>query len=116
MNRFCKCAKAVTDENRVTMLKLLTEKDICICEMKEIFLLSESQTSRNLRALYDAGFLKRWREGKCVVYIADRVDSDPYCKAMLELVANSFNDNEQINELRGKLYDVVKEKLREKTK
>ena len=116
MKKLCICAKALTDEKRVQMLKLLTEKDICICEMKEIFSLSESQVSRDLRALYDAGFLKRWREGKCVVYIADRVDSDPYCKAMLELVANSFNDNEQIDELRGKLYEVVKEKLREKRK
>lgn len=116
MNSFNRCVKALTDENRVKMLKLLTEKDICICEMKEMFSLSQSQISRDLRALYNAGFLKRWHEGKCVVYIADRVDSDSYCKAMLDLIANSFNDNGSINELREKLYKIIENKVREKSK
>ena len=89
MNRFCQCAKALTDENRVKMLKLLTEKDICVCEMKQIFPISNSQISRDLKMLYEAGFLKRWNEGKCVVYMADRVDSEPYCQAMLDLVGRA---------------------------
>lgn len=114
MNKFCQCTKALADENRTKMLKLLTEKDICICEMKEIFPLSESQISRNLRSLYDAGFLKRWHEGKCVVYMADRVGSNPYCKALLELVANSFNDDETINDLREKLFGTIDSHVREK--
>ncbi len=116
MNRFCRCAKALTDENRVIMLKLLTEKDICVCEMNEIFTISHSQTSRDLKTLYDAGFLKRWTEGKCVVYMADRVDSEPYCRAMLDLVANSFKDDESIRIYREKLQQVIKDQVRGKSR
>lgn len=116
MKRFCDCAKALTDENRVRMLKLLTEKDICVCEMKDIFPLSHSQISRDLKTLYDAGFLKRWNEGKCVVYMADRVDSDGYCRALLDLVARSFNDDEQLNIYRGKLYQAIENKTRDKSR
>jgi len=116
MMRFCRCAKALTDENRVKMLKLLTEKDICLCEMKEIFPISHSQISRDLKTLYDAGFLKRWNEGKCVVYMADRVNSEGYCRALLEMVANSFNDDESVRICREKLHKVIENKVREKSK
>jgi len=110
---FCRCAKALTDPNRVMMLKLLTEKDVCLCEMKEILPLSESQISRDLKALYSAGFLKRWHEGKCVVYMADRVDSQGYCRALLELVARSFNDDEPVRLCREKLQAVIQKRVRE---
>ncbi|MFC1872960.1 ArsR family transcriptional regulator [Chloroflexota bacterium] len=115
MNNFCRSAQALTNENRVIMLKLLTEKDICVCEMKKIFPISPSQISRDLKTLYDSGFLKRWNEGKCVVYMADRVDSDPHCRAMLDLVANSFND-ESIGIYREKLQQTIIDKVREKSR
>ena len=113
---FCKCAKALTDENRVMMLKLLTEKDICLCEMQEIFSISQSQISRDLKILYNAGFLKRWHEGKCVIYMADRINSEGYCQALLELVARSFNNDESVRLCREKLQTAIAKKVREKSK
>lgn len=116
MDAFCRCAKALTDENRVKMLKLLTEKDICVCEMKLIFPISHSQISRDLKMLYEAGFLKRWNEGKCVVYMADRVDIPAYCRPMLDAVANSYNDDESIRIYREKLQQLIEDKVREKSR
>ena len=116
MKSFSRCAQALTDENRVRMLKLLTEKDICVCELGEIFPISHSQISRDLKVLYNSGFLKRWHEGKCVVYMADRINSSTYCRALLELVANSFNDDELIRLYREKLQTVIENKVREKSK
>jgi len=94
------------------MLKLLTEKDICICEMRGIFSLSHSQISRNLSILYDAGFLKRWNEGKRAVYIADRTNSNKSCQAIIDLVADSLNKDAVIHELREKLQKVIEDKVR----
>lgn len=113
---FCKCARALTDENRVMMLKLLTEKDICLCEMTEIIPISKSQISRDLKALFNAGFLKRWHEGRCVVYMADRTTSEGYCRALIDLVAGSFNDDESIRLCRERLQSVIVNKVREKSK
>lgn len=113
---FCECARALTDENRVMMLKLLTEKDICLCEMKEIIPISQSQISRDLKILYNAGFLRRWNEGRCVVYMADRIGSEGYCRALLDLVANSFNDDDSVRLCREKLQAVISKKVREKSK
>jgi ArsR family transcriptional regulator len=109
-------SKALADETRIRMLKLLLEKDICVCEMEEIFPISHSQVSRDLKALMDAGFLKRWHDGKCVVYVADRVNSNKYCRALLDVLADSYNDNEEVKRDRERLQQVIAAQVREKKK
>ena len=116
MRDMVKISKALADETRIRMLKLLLEKDICVCEMEGIFPLSESQLSRNLKMLMDAGFLKRWREGKCVVYIADKANSNRYCQAVLELLATSYNDQEAVLRDRERLKQVIADQVREQKK
>jgi ArsR family transcriptional regulator len=116
MRDLIKVAKALSDETRIRMLKLLLEKDICVCEMEGIFPLSSSQLSRNLKMLMEAGFLKRWREGKCVVYIADCDHCNRYCRTLLNMVRDSFNDNEATRRDRARLQKVIADKVREKRK
>lgn len=113
MREFVEAVKSLSDETRTRMLKLLLERDICVCEMQEIFPLSHSQVSRNLKKLKDAGFLRRWREGKCVVYEADRENSNRYCRALLDLLADSCNDSDTISKDKGKLKQVISKKIRE---
>ena len=116
MRELVKIAKALSDEIRIRMLKLLLEKDICVCEMEEIFPLSTSQLARNCKMLMDAGFLKKWREGKCVVYIADRDNCNQYCRAILNLVSDSFNNSELAMKDKEKLNKVIADGIREKKK
>ena len=116
MREFVRVSMALSNENRLRMLKLLTEKDICVCEMQEILSISHSQVSRNLKTLMDAGFLKRWHEGKCVVYEADRTNSNRYCKALIEVLADSFNDDEEVLRDKKKLQEVITAQVREKKK
>jgi ArsR family transcriptional regulator len=116
MRELVKVAKALSGETRIRMLKLLLEKDICVCEMEEIFPLSSSQLSRNLKMLMEAGFLKRWREGKCVVYIADCNCQSRYCRTLLNMVRDSFNDSEATQSDRARLQKVIADQVREKRK
>jgi len=116
MQDLVKIAKALSDETRIRILKLLMEKDICVCEMEEIFPLSTSQLTRNCKMLMEAGFLKKWREGKCIVYIADRDNCNHYCRAVLDLVSESFNESEVTLQDKEKLNKVIAEGVREKKK
>ena len=116
MRELVRISKALADETRIRMLKLLLEKDICVCEMEEIFPLSTSQVSRNLKMLMDAGFLKRWREGKCVVYIADKDSQNRYCRTLLSMLADSFNDDAVTQRDRERLEKVIEDQVREKRK
>ena len=116
MRDLVRVSKALSDETRIRMLKLLLEKDICVCEMQEIFPISQSQVSRNLRALMDAGLLKRWHEGKCVVYVADRANNNTFCRALLDILTASYNDDEAVSQDRRRLQKVIAEQVREKKK
>lgn len=113
MQKVVRISKALTDENRIRMLKLLLERDICVCEMQEILQISQPQVSRNLKILMDAGFLKRWREGKSIVYVVERNNSDRFCKAMLDALAESFNDDTAVSRDRKKLQQVIEQQLRQ---
>lgn len=116
MRDLVRITKALSDEKRVRMLKLLLVRDICVCEMEEILPMSTSQVSRSLKTLMDAGFLKRWREGKCVVYAVDRGSPNAYCRALLDLLAQSFNHDAVTLRDREKLEKVVADKVREMRK
>lgn len=116
MRELVRISKAISNETRIRMLKLLLEKDICVCEMHEIFPLSHSQVSRDLKALMDAGFLKRWHDDRCVVYVADRNSANPYCRAILDILANSFNDSPAVQEDRAKLPRIVALQVRDRSK
>lgn len=98
------------------MLKLLLGKDICVREMQEVFPKSQSQVSRNLKMLMEAGFLKRQQEGKCVVYIADRTSSNLFCRALLNTLADSFNDSKDVARDKKRLLRVLSQQIRTKVK
>jgi len=106
-------AKALSDETRVRMLKLLLDRDICACEMQGAFPLSQSQISRDLNMLMEAGFLKRWHEGRCVVYTADRSNGSAYCRAILDAIAATPDDVE-LRDARLRLQGVIAQQVRKK--
>lgn len=60
--------KALSDEKRVTMLELLTERDLCVCEFMEILGMTQSVVSHHLKTLKHAGLVLDHREGKWVFY------------------------------------------------
>ena len=63
MRDVIKATKALSDETRLRVLNLLLERDCCVCEVMQALDISQSNASRNLAALYDAGFLARRKEG-----------------------------------------------------
>ena len=114
MRELVDIAKVLSDETRLRMLKLLLEREICVCEMLEIIELSESQISRNFKMLAEVGFLRRWRDGRCIVYAIDRESGNGYCEAVLDLLAKSYNEHELVRKDRERLRQVIAEQVREK--
>ena len=65
MRDLVKAFKALSDETRLRMLNILMERECCVCEVMQALQISQARASRNLGALYDAGFLKLRRDGLC---------------------------------------------------
>ena len=58
MRDFAKLFKALSDETRIRILKVLLERECCVCEVMQALDISQSRASRNLGILQDAGFVR----------------------------------------------------------
>lgn len=60
--------KLLGDKTRLTMMKILSEQEFCVCEFVEIFRASQPAISQHLRKLKDAGLIKENRRGQWIYY------------------------------------------------
>lgn len=71
-NKIAKYAKALSHPARVAILKLLIQKQACICgDIVEELPLSQSTVSQHLKELKEAGLIKGDIEGARVCYCID---------------------------------------------
>jgi ArsR family transcriptional regulator, arsenate/arsenite/antimonite-responsive transcriptional repressor len=103
MKELIKVYKVLSDESRLRVLNLLTERECCVCEVMQALDISQSKTSRILSALYDAGILKLHKEGKWALYSIDWDEMDLSFKALIEATAITFKSNEKMKSDRDKL-------------
>jgi ArsR family transcriptional regulator len=57
MKDFVRVMKALSDPNRIMMVKMLQHKTIWVCEMKKALQLSQPSVSKNLKTLEEAGLV-----------------------------------------------------------
>jgi len=60
--------KALGDETRLRILKLLETRELCVCEVMVALDLTQPTASHHLGLLESAGFVKARKEGKWVFY------------------------------------------------
>jgi len=69
-----KTLKALADPTRLRILRLLLQRDLCVCELVYILRMEQSRVSHQLRILRDAELVEDIREGRWIVYrIPERV-------------------------------------------
>jgi len=95
--------KALSDPNRIRILKMLQVKPLCVCEITEILELATSTVSKHLSILRDAGFIVDEKDGKWVNYRIDESEWNRYSAEILPLMEEWFNDDDQIRSDREKL-------------
>ena len=59
-----KIFKALADINRLKIIKLLKEGELCVCELTAVLFTSQSTVSHHLSVLKNAGLVKERKEGK----------------------------------------------------
>ncbi|MFA5406620.1 MAG: metalloregulator ArsR/SmtB family transcription factor [Candidatus Nanoarchaeia archaeon] len=65
--------KALSDETRFNIIKLLLNGERCVCEIHPNVNVTQSTTSTHLNKLEEAGIIKSRRDGKKVFYhISDK--------------------------------------------
>lgn len=100
--------KALADENRMRIVNLLLNEELCVCELETILDMSQSNTSRHLTKLKHASIISSSKDAQWVHY---KVSKDfrlnhgemvNYLKEMLskeEPYVTDFNKLRKYNEL-----------------
>jgi len=108
MRDFVKLYKALSDETRIRILKVLLERECCVCEVMQALDISQSRASRNLGILEDAGFIKSRRDALWIVYAIDEQRMNSYAAPLIELLRDSLANEEIILQDRERLSHAVR--------
>ncbi|OGN96019.1 MAG: hypothetical protein A2Z77_08310 [Chloroflexi bacterium RBG_13_51_36] len=108
MRDFVKLFKALSDETRIRILKVLLERECCVCEVMQALTISQSRASRNLGILEDAGLIKSKRDGLWIVYSIDEQRMKSYTAPLIELLRSSLVNDEMLLQDRERLSHAVR--------
>ncbi len=96
MEKLAKIIKALSDTNRIRILKMLEHKELCVCEISSVLDLANSTVSQHLSILKEAGLITDEKEGKWVNY---RLVSSPesiYGGELMILIKKWLADDQTI--------------------
>ena len=92
-----KIFKALSDPNRLRILKALQTKVLCVCEIRELLQLANSTVSQHLSILKEEGFILEKKAGKWVNYSINPQPSDPRISSILSTLDFWIGDENVIN-------------------
>jgi ArsR family transcriptional regulator len=85
--------KTLSDETRLRILNLISQRECCVCEVTQALQISQSKASRGLTALHDAGFLKQRKDGPWSLYSIDAENVEDYISDLIEAVKKAIKDD-----------------------
>ncbi len=98
--------KALSDNNRLRILKLLQIRPLCVCEITAVLQLSPSTVSKHLSLLRHANLIGDHKEGKWVICHLEKQPNNTFVDELLPLLATWLEDDLQIQADRLKIADI----------
>ena len=96
MHAFLNIAKALSDENRVRALMMLSRGELCVCQLIEMLGLAPSTVSRHMSILRQARLVKARKQGKWMYYRLGDGDSPKEVAQAIEWVSSSLAKDKRI--------------------
>lgn len=96
MRQLTKIFKALSDPNRMRIVKMLQIRPLCVCEITEILRLAPSTVSKHLAILRDAELILDAKNGKWVNYSLNSSLDEGYVHDLLALLARWLTTDETI--------------------
>lgn len=103
MDELVRVMKALSDPGRITILKLLGERELCACEIMRALKLAQPTISRHMKVLSDARLVTGRKVGSWVHYRVAENPKSPYARAMLAALGGWLEDDPGVLALRAAL-------------
>ena len=88
--------KALGDESRLRILKLLEKKSHCVCELTFVLGSSQPTISGHLKVLREAGLVDYEKDGTWVNYHLCLEKVNRYTPSLLDFINGCINDDPKI--------------------
>lgn len=106
-----KLFKALSDPNRLRILKMLQARKLCVCEITEILDLATSTVSEHLSILKRTGFISEEKDGKWVNYMLNTGCGDATVASILSMLPFWISNDNTVNCDIEKINSVDRNKL-----
>ncbi|MBW2348844.1 MAG: winged helix-turn-helix transcriptional regulator [Deltaproteobacteria bacterium] len=111
MKQFIKVMKALSDPNRVKIVKMLQHRTMCVCELKEALGIAQPTVSKHLKVLEEAGLVDFSKQGLWVNYRLTDGASSPYAASLLGNLRHWLETDEEIAALVARLPEIRREEI-----
>ena len=96
MREFMNITKALSDANRVRMLLALRGRELCACQLTELFGLASSTMSKHLSILYQAQLVQTRKNGRWVYFSLPGESAPVAIRQALDWVNASLANSDQV--------------------
>jgi ArsR family transcriptional regulator len=96
LKEYLKVMKALADGNRTKIIKMLSTKEMCVCEMQAALKMAQPSVSKHLKILEEAGLVESRKDGMWVNYRLAESPKTSYAGQMLEILNGWINDDREI--------------------
>ena len=103
MKAFVKTMKALSDPNRVKIVKMLERRNMCVCELQAALKIAQPTVSKHLKILEEAGFVTFDKDGLWVNYRLSDGSHNPYVASLLGNLKHWMEDDGDVRELMARL-------------
>jgi ArsR family transcriptional regulator len=108
---FVKVMKALSDPNRVKIIKMLQHRVMCVCEIQDALKISQPSVSKHLKILEEAGLVDYKKDGLWVNYHLTGGASTPYAASLLGNLRHWLEDDQEVAEMVERLPAIQREEV-----
>lgn len=102
-----KLLKVLSDENRLRILFMLREKNLCACEMLELLSISGATLSSHLKIMKLSGIISQKKDGRWIEYsLVDKIT-----QRFLDFIEANTDNKSSIRDDKRKIKNLNKREL-----
>jgi len=111
MKEFIKVMKALSDPNRVKIVKILQQKGMCVCELQDALQISQPSVSKHLKILEEAGLVDYTKDGLWVNYFLSNGQKSSYASSIMGNLRHWLEDEPEVVDLIERLPRIRREEI-----
>jgi len=112
MREIMRALKALSDPTRLRIFLLLTQRDLCVCELMFVLDMSQSRISHQLRLLRDAELVEDKREGRWIIYTIPQSVKENLTPLLQKFAGRELSESEIVIRDVGRLDLCLRENVR----